>query len=100
MLLGFNCDTYSLSSEIQVLEDDVIGACIFDQVPHSMELPLVAESAMDGYSMLYLDERTAGCETNVLPDVVNNLRVDPLLKVLHVSARIHVGEHNKSSSPQ
>ena len=88
LLLGFNCDSYNLSTGINVQVGDVIGTCIFDPGSRNRKLLLVAESASDGYSMLYLNERDAGCSVDVLPNVVTNLEMDRRRKVLHVYAYI------------
>ena len=88
ILVGFNCDSYLLSENVQVQEGDVIGACIYDPGFRSEPLVLVGESASNGYLMMYQDTSSAGCSSDALPDIVTDLILDNVPKVLHISAQI------------
>ena len=98
---GFNCDSYNLTSIVDMQVGDVIGACIFDPTLKSgRRLNLVATNRDGGYKMLYKDRDTVDCDTDVLPEVVTDLSMDQDLKILHVYAQIGKNKSNISLVPR
>ena len=85
LLPGFNCDTVELEESVQVLEGDVIGACVADN-DFFEELDVVSESN-NGDLMLYIDaDDINDCES--LPVTISdNLRATRD-RILHIFAEI------------
>ena len=85
LLPGFNCDKVELEESIQVLEGDVIGACVADN-DFFEELDVVSESN-NGDLMLYIDaDDINDCES--LPVTISdNLRATRD-RILHIFAEI------------
>ena len=87
-LAGFNCDLQKLSSSIQVMEGDVIGACIYSSRSTS-QLDMLTVRLFAGYRMMIEGADSAGCDTGVMPSVVGDrLQQDSIAKILHISAEI------------
>ena len=89
LLTGFNCESYHLDTEIEVQENDVIGACLYDADDNSSRaLRLVSRFTENGYSMMTASVTAVGCSTGVLPDVVGNLEPGSSKRILHIYAEI------------
>lgn len=90
LLPGFNCDFVELEESVQVLQGDVIGACIYDTLIRSTirRLDVISQSD-NGYHMLYNSADDEDCENGVLPEVVgSNLEQTRTLRILHIFAEI------------
>ena len=86
-LPGFNCDMYQLEQSVQVLEGDVIGACI-ETTSDTQQLNLVSRTDQ-GYSMRSLSANDARCRDGVVPEVVDDGRLDNVNpRILHIFAEI------------
>ena len=87
LLPGFDCDSYQLEQSVQVLEGDVIGACI-DEISGTMPLSLVSRSDENGYFMRLTDADNIPCADGVLPEVIDDLSSSGRRRILHVFADI------------
>ena len=87
LLPGFNCDSVELEESVQILQGDVIGACIYDTI-RIRQLDVVSRSD-NGYPMLFNSADDEDCENGVLPEVVgSNLKQTRILRILHIFAEI------------
>ena len=81
---GFNCDRMELEESVQVLERDVIGACVVDNSLLE-RLDVVSENNNNGYRMRYDDANN--CEN--LPEIIgDNLQETRNDRILHIFAEI------------
>ena len=98
-LAGFNCDLQELTSSVQVMEGDVIGACIYSSGDTS-QLDMITVRRFAGYQMKFEGADTAGCGTGVLPSVLGDrLQRDSDDKILHVSAEIEIQDLTATMTP-
>ena len=88
---GFNCETYNLSREVTLQQDDVIGTCIYEIGGNTQRgLRLVTRQNNGfGYNMMRASTNDAGCTTGTLPEVLNGLTPDETRRVLHLQAVIN-----------
>lgn len=88
LLRGFNCDYYELSENVQVMEGDLIGACIFDTARIG-KLDLLSVTS-DGYSLLADGGNTIDCDRGTLPMTIMGDILEGTRRrgILHVSAEI------------
>ena len=80
---GFNCDSVELEGSIQVIEGDVIGACVVEN--RLLERLDVVSENNNGYHMLYDDANN--CES-LQRIIFNNLQETRNDKILHIFAEI------------
>ena len=93
--VGFNCDWQKLTSSIQVMEGDIIGACIYSSRSTS-QLDMITVRPFAGYRMMTEGADSAGCDTGVMPSVVgDHLQQDSTAKILHISAEIGMMNESK-----
>ena len=85
---GFNCDSLELKEHIEVLEGDVIGACIY-QTRRSRRLDLVSSTGI-GFNLMSTGSTTNNCENGVLPAELAGLNEDSDPVILHVYAEIGI----------
>ena len=84
----FSCNSYRLTSSVQVLEGDIIGACIYNS-GNTSQLDMITTKLHAGYQMMFEGADDAKCDTGVLPRVVGDrLQQDPSARILQVSAEI------------
>ena len=87
---GFNCTSYELNVGLQVLQGDMIGACIYD-TSNTGQLDLVSLSSLnESYTLLSESVHHADCDTEVLPDRILEDALERTRQnvILHISAEI------------
>ena len=85
LLPGFNCDSVELEESVQVIEGDVIGACVVDNSLLE-RLDVVSENNNNnGYRMRYDDANN--CES-LLEIIGDNLQETGNDRILHIFAEI------------
>lgn len=88
LMRGFNCDYYELQGSLQVLEGDVLGACIFD-TSRIGQLDLISFTR-EGYTFLRDGANNVDCDRGVLPLEIGGDTLERTIRrgILHVSAGI------------
>lgn len=88
LMRGFNCDYYELQENVQVIADDVIGACVYD-TSNIGQLDLLS-STSEGYTLLMDSANHADCENGLLPSIIRGDSLEETMRrgILHVSAEI------------
>ena len=86
LLPGFNCDSVELEESVQVIEEDVIGACVVDNSLLERLDVVSRNNDNNGYRMYYDDANN--CEN--LPRIIigNNLQRTGDGRILHIFAQI------------
>ena len=83
LLPGFNCDSVELEESVQVLEGDVIGACVDDDLFDRLDV--VSENNNNGYRMRYEDANNCESLQRIIDD---NLQDTGDGRILHIFAEI------------
>ena len=84
-LLGFNCNSQTLTSSIRVQTGDIVGVCIYNSGETS-ELDMITFRP-SGYRMMF--EGSVRCDTGEMPRIFgDHLRLDSAPRTLHISAEI------------
>ena len=84
LLPGFNCDSVELEESVQVIERDVIGACVVDNSVLE-RLDIVSENNNDGYSMLSGGANNCESLQRIIGDNLHEIRNG---RILHIFAEI------------
>ena len=85
LLPGFNCDSVELEESVQVIEEDVIGACVVDNSLLERLDVVSRNNNNNGYRMPYDDANN--CE-NLQRIIGDNLQRTGDGRILHIFAQI------------